>query len=48
MEDYVMERKRLTPTIVGKIASKHFIIVVVVVAEDMREKGLCREDTWDR
>ena len=29
MEGYVMERKRLTPTIVGKIASKCFVIVVV-------------------
>ena len=29
-----MESKRLTPTIVGKIASKRFIIVVVVVHRD--------------
>ena len=29
MEDYVMGSKRLTPTIVGKIASKHFVVVVV-------------------
>ena len=26
-----MGSKRLTPTIVGKIASKHFVVVVVVV-----------------
>ena len=30
MEGYVMESKRLTPTIVGKIASKHFVVVVVL------------------
>ena len=29
MESYVMESKRLTPTIVGKIASKRFVVVVV-------------------
>ena len=28
MEGYVMGSKRLTPTIVGKVASKHFVIVV--------------------
>ena len=27
MEGYVMGRKRLTPTIVGKIASKRFVVV---------------------
>ena len=30
MEGYVMEGKRLTPTIVGKIASKRFVVVVVM------------------
>ena len=30
MEGYVVESKRLTPTIIGKIASKHFVIVVIV------------------
>ena len=28
MEGYVMGSKRLTPTIVGKIASKCFVVVV--------------------
>ena len=31
MESIVMGSKRLTPTIVGKIASKRFVVVVVVV-----------------
>ena len=30
MEGYVMGSKRLTPTIAEKIASKHYIIVVVI------------------
>ena len=31
MEGYVIGSKRLTPTIVGKIASKRLFVVVVVV-----------------
>ena len=31
MEGYVMGSKRLTPTTYGKIASKRFVVVVVVV-----------------
>ena len=30
MESYVMGSKRLTPTIVGKIASKRFVVVIVL------------------
>ena len=31
-----MESKRLTPTIVGKVASKRFVVVVVVVMATSR------------
>ena len=34
MEGYVMGSKRLTPTIVGKIASKRFVVVVHVICND--------------
>ena len=30
MESYIIGNKRLTPTIVGKIASKHFVVVVII------------------
>ena len=33
MEGYVMESKRLTPTIIGKIASKRFVVVVILAVK---------------
>ena len=39
MKDCVMGSKRLTPTIVGKIASKRFVAVVVLLSLNTKTTG---------